>query len=414
MKKILFSSLVFLFFYAAAGAQSKVYEFRNGNWFNGTDFVNGTWYVQNKTLTQKVPAKVDSLIDLDGRFVIPPMGDASSASIADNPSADYTIKSYHNEGIFYVQILSNTQEGRKAIAPMLNKASSVDATFGNGSITCTLGEPFLRYEGPAQNMRNPQVMADRYEQLKLNRAMLGDGYWFIDNKDALNANWKKLTEQKPDFVTIYLLDAANSGGKEGKGLTPDVAKMVIKNAHRSKLRVYAAIENAADVQLALKLGVDGLANLPGKNWDGKTDKSKYDISTDDLKRMAKKDVVVIPLFSHALGGPLSSDLQAYQSDLMTRMLANNVQVAIGSNDPQRTTRSELNYWFQFGSLNAQQALKILCENTPQAIFPKRKIGRIADGYEASFVVLSDNPMGNLLKVRAISFLVKDGMVMKAE
>jgi imidazolonepropionase-like amidohydrolase len=53
----------------------------------------------------------------------------------------------------------------------------------------------------------------------------------------------------------------------------------------------------------------------------------------------------------------------------------------------------------------------MCENSPRAIFPKRKIGKIEDGYEASFIVLSDNPLDNILKIRAISFKVKNGKVL---
>ncbi len=69
--------------------------------------------------------------------------------------------------------------------------------------------------------------------------MLGNGYWFIDSKEALDKNWVRIKEQKPDVLSIYLLDSQNSGGKESKGLSPDVAKAVVKKAHKSGLRVFA-------------------------------------------------------------------------------------------------------------------------------------------------------------------------------
>jgi predicted amidohydrolase YtcJ len=85
---------------------------------------------------------------------------------------------------------------------------------------------------------------------------------------------------------------------------------------------------------------------------------------------------------------------------------------MGSDDPQRTLRTELNYWYGLGELDSPRTLKVLCENTPRSIFPDRKIGRIESGYEASFLVLSDNPLNNVLKTRIQAFKVKNGVLLK--
>jgi imidazolonepropionase-like amidohydrolase len=95
-----------------------------------------------------------------------------------------------------------------------------------------------------------------------------------------------------------------------------------------------------------------------------------------------------------------------------RLLENGVNLVLGSDDMQRTTRSELNYWFTLGNIDNPKVLKVLCENTPRAIYPKRKIGKIDDGYEASFIVLDDNPLNNILKLRLSSFKVKNGKILK--
>ena len=42
-----------------------------------------------------------------------------------------------------------------------------------------------------------------------------------------------------------------------------------------------------------------------------------------------------------------------------------------------------------------------CETTAATIFPKRKIGHLKDGYEASFLVLGGDPLqdfGNVTKI----------------
>lgn len=389
---------------------SKTYELRNGNWYDGQGFSAGTWYMNGGVLTRKSPTKVDSVIDLSNKWIVPPMGDAHCSSLSDNPNAKMVADAYMNEGIFYLQILSNSQEDRKALSGIVNSSAAPDAVFANGGITCTLGEPFIRYEAPAQNIRNPQVIAQRYDQIKLLRSMHGNGYWFVDNKTALDANWEKIKAQKPDIISIYLLDAANSGGKEGKGLTPDMAKMVIKKAHRSNLKVYAHVETADDARLAIKLGADGIANLPGTVWTDGSNTAKYKLDAADMAKLAKQKTPVVPLLSRAQTVGSAGVSQESQAQSLKALLDNGVNIVIGSNDPQRTIRSELNYWFQVGRIDYRQALQILCVNTPRAIYPGRKIGRFEDGYEASFLVLDDNPLNNILKLRAISWKVKQGKV----
>lgn len=410
MKKTLLPCLIFAVSLHLAFAQS--YEFKNGNWYNGEGFTAGNWYVSKGVFSKKAPVKIDSVIDLQGQWVVPPMGDAFSSSVADNPSAANTLKMYAEEGTFYLQILSNTLEGRADVQKMLGKPGTPDISFANGGVTCTLGYPFVKYEAPAQGIRNPQTIAERYGFIKEQRKMLGNGYWFVDSKDALDKNWAKIKEQKPDVISIYLLDSQNSGGKESKGLSPDVAKAVVKKAHKSGLRVFAHVETAEDVRLGIKLGVDGFANIPGYDWDGTGDPSKYELSDADLKALAKKKTAVVTLLAHGQNASGRTAVQAFHAKTLKNLLDKGVNVAMGSDDVLRTTRGELNYWYTLGYVDYAKVLKVLCENTPRAIFPNRKLGKIADGYEASFLVLGDNPVNNILKIRVASFKMKNGRFIK--
>ena len=390
----------------------KNYEFRNGNWYNGADFTTGTWYTTNGKFTKKAPSKIDSVIDLTNMWVVPPMGDAFSSSLANHPTPESQLKTYMNDGVFYIQVLGNTKADRAKVEPMANKNTAPDVSFANGEITCTLGEPFLRYEPAAMGLK-PMAVQSKMTEVKLSRAGMGDGYWFIDNKDALSANWDKIKALKPGVITIWLLDAEKSGGKEGKGLTPDMAKAIVKKAHKADLKVYAHVENISDVRLALKLGIDGLANLPGATWNGQGSTTSFELTNEDLKLLAKKQTVIVPLFAQAqLTGPASAKTQEFQRNTLKRMFDAGVNVCVGSDDPQRTIRSEVNYWFGLGEIDYKSMLKSLCERTPQAIFPERKVGKIESGYEASFLVLDDNPINNILKLRATKLKVKNGALLK--
>ena len=54
-----------------------------------------------------------------------------------------------------------------------------------------------------------------------------------------------------------------------------------------------------------------------------------------------------------------------------------------------------------------------CETTPRAIFPKRRIGRLEDGYEASFLALDGDPLADFGATKRIAMRVKQGVVLPA-
>ncbi len=388
------------------------YEFRDGNWYNGADFTPGTWYTSGGKLTKKAPSRIDSVIDLKNMWVVPPMGDVFSSSLANHPTPESQVKTYMNDGVFYIQVLGNTKAARSKVEPLANKNTAPDISFSNGEFTCTLGEPFMRLEPISMGLKINAIPSKK-EEIKLSRTGLGDSYWLMDNKDAVSANWDKIKAQKPGVISIWLLDAEKSGGKEGKGLSPDVAKAIVKKAHKSDLKVYAHVENISDIRLAVSLGVDGIVNLPGSSWNGEGSTTKFELTNEDLKLLAKKQTVIVPLFSQAqLTGLPSAKLKEFQRVTLNRMFAAGVNVCAGSDDPQRTLRSEVNYWFSLGEIDYKMMLKTLCERSPRAIFPERKVGKIESGYEASFLVLDDNPINNILKLRATTMKVKNGALIK--
>ncbi len=53
-------------------------------------------------------------------------------------------------------------------------------------------------------------------------------------------------------------------------------------------------------------------------------------------------------------------------------------------------------------------LKIWCEDTPESIFPNRKIGFLKEGFEASFLVLNGNPMLEFEQIKNIRLRFKQG------
>src|SRR6476620_8329276 len=86
------------------GPAQHVYELRDARWLGADGFVAGTRFVVDGRIRQRRPAHVDSVIDLAGRWVVPPFGEAH------NHNVDYTtprrtdslLAQYLHDGVFYV------------------------------------------------------------------------------------------------------------------------------------------------------------------------------------------------------------------------------------------------------------------------------------------------------------------------
>ncbi len=421
--RILISSLLTLHLtIIIAQTTPYVVELRNGQFFKDSAFQEGVWYSVNGVLSTKMPARIDTTIDLHGRWVVPALGDALCLSIADNNLAGNVANLYAEEGFLYLLVAENTLEGRAEAEKVLAAGHRPEAAYANGLATSSGAAPVLAAEAKFAKVYDEPSIARKKDELIASGMMAGNAYWTFDTKEDVKqpllpflskkkpANkWKQFIDQKPQALILYL---RNTGAQAQPGMNPEVAKMLAKNGHKAKIPVFAYVETVADVRLALSLGVDALLGLPGANWDGKGSADAYRLSDEDLALMAKKGTAVAPLFALTQHREVADRkaVQTYQSETLKRLFNSNVKVCMGSGDPQRSARNELNYWFQLGGLNIPKALHAMCETTPQVIFPNRKIGRIAEGYEANLVVLDENPMGNILKVRNIWFTLKGGKV----
>ena len=90
-----------------------------------------------------------------------------------------------------------------------------------------------------------------------------------------------------------------------------------------------------------------------------------------------------------------------------------VSILIGSDQQVGAAIDEARYLVMLGVMTPRQALDALTRTTPQFIFPGRRIGRLAAGYEASFLVLDADPAGDLMALPdAIATRIKQGAEMQ--
>ena len=411
---------------------SKVYEFSNGQWFDGKNFKKQKMYSVNGFFTTKKPNKIDETIDLKNQFVIPPLADAHTHNLDGSRNLQQIVNAYLQEGTFYVQVLANYALGAKQARPFLNKPESLDVIYANGGLTSTLGHPFMAYEPRAMGFFDYTKWEENMEKIKLSRIGENEVYWFFDSKSDVDAKWEKFLAQKPDIVKILLLDAENyekkrvSGKAGDKGLSPEIAEYVVSKAHQANLRVYAHVETTADFRLGLKIGVDGFAHSPNYGWNGKIeDQPKDDLTLADIKLAAKQKVFITPTanigkIESTIYDDGKEDLQTErfnriierQKKLFNLMHENGVKIILGSDYYGKTVGVELWYLHDNKIFDNKTLLKIAVEDTPQAIFPNRKIGKLKSGYEASFLVIPNDPIKDFEQLKQIQFRFKQGILLK--
>ena len=385
-------------------------EFVNGKWFNGKSFDGKTVYCVNGLFTFHKPARIDTTLDLLGTWIVPPFAEAHNHNLNGIEDRDRkVIQRYLADGVFYVQIQGNlplNEEARKRLAPY--QPDKVDPIFANGLITATGGHPIRLFE----NILLPTGVYPGY-----NRETIKDYLYFtIDSASELDRKWPLILKRHPDFIKTMLVfseefekrkdDTAYFGRK---GLDPHLLSMIVIKAHASNLRVSTHVTTAADFHNALEAGVDEIAHIPPAG-----DKP---ISTDDAKLAAKCRIPVVTIGLFAIPSLIRMGVVP-EADVRRMIIANlkilyqnGVTLAIGSDNPTGTSVKEVEFLHRLGIFDNLTLLKMWCEATPKVIFSNRKIGKLKEGYEASFLALEGNPLDDFNNIKKIKIRFKQKIIL---
>jgi imidazolonepropionase-like amidohydrolase len=405
-------------------APGPTYEYRNGLWYDDGKFVRRTFYSVNGVLRDERPSVVDSVLDLAGGYVIPPFGDAHTHNLDGARNIDAMTKAYLDEGTFYVQVLTNSRSGAEAVRSRFNKPCTLDVQYANGGVTGTLSHPFLAYEPRAMGLFDYAQWRPRSREIWQSRRAERQAYWFIDDSAQLAMEWPRILDGQPDLIKIFLLHASetaqpppDTGLQSGHGLKPSLVPLIVRRAHDAGLRVAAHVETAADFAIAVVAGVDVFAHMPGYEMPEGDSVGLYEITEEAAREAGKRGVVVIPTASRgalAFGAKDSAQVVRVRRDLMRRNLAmlmkHSVRIAIGSDWFGQTARREYDALQALGLWDARGLLDLWASVTPQSMYPGRAIGRLAQGYEASFLVLRADPLTTPITSWDIRERVKQGCV----
>lgn len=386
----------------------RVIEYRGGRWFDGTAFVARSMYVVGPVFRERRPSRVDSVVNLDGRFIVPPFGDAHQHLFDPSRASAFVARQMH-DGIFYLKEQSGSPFSRRIAERALKAPGGVDLISANQGWTSTGGHPVEVVQRGAQ-LPGP---AGAFVRDSLDPALVMQ----VDSRADVDSRWAYFLagQPPPDFVKVFLFFSDDHARRRAdpkafgnRGIDPTLVPYIVSLAHEARLRVSAHVYTAADFRNALLGGVDDIAHLPG----GRGDPTPFLLTEADAALAAQHHVTVVTtVVQHgdsALTDRLMKDQYAHNINLLR---SHDVPLLIGSDLTEGTAATEIAALSRSGLFTNAELLRLWSVTTPQTIFPQRRIGRLADGYEASFIVLRDDPLLNISNTGSIVGRVRRGVML---
>jgi predicted amidohydrolase YtcJ len=374
---------------ASASSTAEVRSYSNGRWWNGEAFVAGDRFVVDGVLRSSWDGEAAETVDLAGGFVVPPLADAHSHGLAD-PGAAKEERAFLAAGILYVGNPNNLGSWVDAARAAVAAEPGVEVLYANGGLTSPGGHPAQIYAQLVPRLgREPS-------------AMNGDAYWEIADAAALERLWPKILADRPDFLKVYLERSEEHARRQGaefsgqRGLDPALVRPVVERAHAAGLRVLAHVTTAADFRAAVDAGVDQVAHLPLEP-----------IAAVDAAAARDAGVATVTTWlSHRPKTGFAAPDEAMAANL--RALGDAGATVLLGTDSHFTVVDEMLALERTGVLDRLALLGLATGTTPRWLFPDRRLGCLADGCEASFLVLDADPTADLAALRAIRLRVLRG------
>ena len=398
-------------------------ELRGGQWFTGRTFRRGSRWMQGGRFVAKPARAADSVVQLDGRWLVPPYADAHTHSPDGTFGFDGIRDMYLKLGVFYVQVLTNHRSGRLALAGKVNVPTSVDAVFADGAVTSSGGHPQVLYEELALFRRMGNTPADRQRAAR-SVTQDGDAYHRLDSLPQLGALMMRLRRDTVPLLKVMVLRAnefaslsADTTTIGARGIDARVLKPLVDSAHAMGRRVWVHVETAADFELALDAGVDGFAHVPGYGVAniGDAPLDPFTLTDAMIRKAAARRVPVIPTLGLSWSTS-KTDSAAWQRtqriphDNARRLLRAGVPLLTGSDTYSSVEAIEndlLALTFAL-KLSPLDQLRLRAVETPRAILPGRRIGALDPGYEASMLALECDPLADATCGSRIARRLKQG------
>jgi imidazolonepropionase-like amidohydrolase len=412
MMRILTVAAATVFVAGGACADQPSLRFDNGLWFDGERFVAATAFVEYGQLRfaknkKNARALAQQVLDLAGKRVTPPFCEAHNHNLGLGNDNERFIYNYLRDGVFYVKLLSNLPRESAAVWGTYNLPRSVDAVFANGGITGPGGHPI--------RLRERLLEQGVYEGFT-KETLKDHAYYVVDSEADIEAKWPLILQYRPDFLKLMLVDSEHYAERRDdpaffglKGLNPQIFTRLVEKAHRNNLRVSVHINSTHDFHVAVAAGVEEVAHLPGYREPHLIDKV-------DAVEAARRGIVVVT--TAGLNNRFKEREPERYARVRETQIANlrllkeaGVKIAVGSDEYEDTSIAEVAYLRGLGVFNNAEILRMWTAHCA-GMFGGRRIGQLADGYEASFIAFEGDPLKDFEATRRIALRVKGGTILE--
>lgn len=379
--------------------------YTNAHWFDGKRFERRAAVCTSDGVFVSRRPRGARTVDLQGAWVVPPFAEAHNHNVEESAALPARLAEYIRNGVFYVKNPNSLP--RTTPRNRVNTPESIDAVFAMGGLTGTDGHPAGVMKRNIDRGSATAADAD------------GAFYHQVDSRADLDRRWPQLLAAKPDFIKTYLLYSEEYAQRKDdpakyawKGLDPALLPEIVRRAHAAGLRVTTHVETAADFRAAVGAGADEIAHLPGFRSDGPFVAARFRLTDADAKDAARRGAVVMTTVGATLAQAEPEVRKTILENLRT-LRRHGVKLAIGSDDYRSGVLPEAAQLRALGIFTNAELLDLWTRATPQSIFPRRKLGRLASGYEASFLVLEGDPVTDFANTARIRMRVKRGIVLDA-
>lgn len=390
-------------------------ELRNAQWFDGKEFRRGTLYVEDGRFVAQKPKRVNRRMEIKGQFLIPPLGEAHNHNLQNAWGFSQFARAYLQDGVFYAAMLCGDPQGVEPVRKLAGAADTPDVAFVTSCITSSDGHPLEMLLRPATDTQPAVTVADVADKAVL----------VMDNPAQVREKWPLLLARAhgkdSELVKVVMSyhereDLRGRPELMGKlGLRPEVVAEIVRLAHQSGWRVAAHVDSAADFDAAVRAGVDQIAHLPGYFPHHGDAPEAYLLPPDSASLAAQRKVAVITTTAATGLFKAESDVQTRIREVQKRNLQAlkdaGVPLLLGSDVFTGTALAEFKSLAALAVLSPAELLRIATQDTPRAIFPKRRLGCFEAGCDASFLVLAGNPLLDNTAVEQPLLRVKQGRIL---
>jgi Amidohydrolase family len=337
-------------------------------------------------------------VDASPLFLLPPFADAHTHAIDAAVPGDRGHTKSIASGVFYAL---NPNNIRPAGTTPAAQPGLVELQAAGGGLTRPGGHPQPLYTFLAsRGLLGKMTVAD----------LPGKAFHPVTTLAEAQTAVAAVKANGAAVIKLYLLDHDKP---TSNGLAGPVFDAAVVEAKRVGLRPIVHVENAADYRRAIAAGAFAIVHMPYSLDNGRTPEELM-LTAADATATAKAGVIVVPTVTVTLmsndGAKLRS-LQSVQRHNLGVMRDAGVVVAVGADNYSLDMHDEITTLRGLGVFEANQIIEMATANGAKLAFPDRKLGKLAPGYEASFIGYFSPLPGNWASGREPVIGMRGGEVM---